>query len=129
MTDNNDILKAIESIQKDMATRSNLEVIKKDLQDVKQSHAQTNTALEALAAGQKDIRDNMATKADIHRLEQKIDKVDKQVFPTRTRTNPLLFTVFLAVDEAPRLRHPKFQNHRAKSLQWLYTSGFPVSEI
>ena len=112
MTDNNDILKAIESIQKDMATRSNLEVIKKDLQDVKQSHAQTNTALEALAAGQKDIRDNMATKADIHRLEQKIDKVDKQVFPTRTRTNPLLFTVFLAVDEAPRLRHPKFQiNH------------------
>ena len=79
MTDNNDILKAIESIKKDMATKSNLEVIKKDLQDVKQSQAQTNTALEALAAGQKDIRDNMATKADIHRLEQKIDKVDKHV--------------------------------------------------
>ena len=85
MADNNDILKALESLQKDMATKSDLDVIKKnmatksDLQEVKQSQAQTNTALEALAAGQKDIHDNMATKADIHRLEQKIDKVDKHI--------------------------------------------------
>lgn len=48
MTDNNDILKAIESIKSDVG------YIKNDLQDVKQSQAQTNTALEALAAGQKD---------------------------------------------------------------------------
>jgi len=85
MTDNNDILKAIESIKKDMATTSNLEVIQKDLQDAKQSQAQTNTALEALAAGQKD----QATKADIHRLEQKIDKVDKHVKSHESRIDNL----------------------------------------
>ena len=76
MTDNDQLLHKIgtlidqklEPIKKDMAT-------KRDLQEVKQSQAQTNTALEALAAGQKD----QATKEDIHRLEQKIDKVDKHV--------------------------------------------------
>ena len=61
-----------------------IEPIRKDLQEVKQSQAnlatkqeiaQVNTALEALAAGQKD----QATKADIHRLEQKIEKVAKDV--------------------------------------------------
>lgn len=36
----------LEPLKKDMATKS-------DLQEVKQSQAQTNTALEALAAGQK----------------------------------------------------------------------------
>jgi len=85
MADTNDILKAIESIKKDMATKSNLEVIQKDVQDVKQSQAQTTTALEALAAGQKD----QATKADIHRLEQKIDKVDKHVKSHESRIDNL----------------------------------------
>lgn len=82
MSDTNDLLKAIESIKKDMATKNDLDAVKKDLQDVKQSQAHTNnslsqltTAVEALAAGQKD----QATKGDIHRLEQKIDKVDKHV--------------------------------------------------
>jgi predicted nuclease with TOPRIM domain len=96
MADTNDILKAIETIKsdvgnikRDMATKSDLEVIKNDLQDVKQSQAQTNTALEALAAGQKDIHDNMATKADIHRLEQKIDKVDKHVKSHESRIDNL----------------------------------------
>jgi hypothetical protein len=32
-----------------------------------------------LKAGQDDIHEHMATKADIHRLEQKIDKVDKHI--------------------------------------------------
>jgi hypothetical protein len=78
-----------------MATKSDLEAIKKDmvtkkdLQEVKQAQAQTNTALEALAAGQKDIRENMATKADIHRLEQKIDKVDKHVKSHESRIENL----------------------------------------
>jgi hypothetical protein len=90
MKDNDHLLKQIgnlidqklEPIKKDMATKS-------DLQDVKQSQAQTNTALEALAAGQKDIRDTMATKADIHRLEQKIDKVDKHVKSHESRIDNL----------------------------------------
>jgi len=110
MTDNDQLLHKIgnlidqklEPIKKDMATKSDLESVKKDmatksdLQDVKQSQAQTNTSLghittavEALAAGQKDIRDNMATKADIHRLEQKIDKVDKHVKSHESRIDNL----------------------------------------
>ena len=116
MADNNDILKALESlksematksdldvIKKDMATKSNLEGIKKDLQDVKQSQAQTNakvdtlaagqaqiiTTLKVLEAGQEDIREKMATKADIHRLEQKIDKVDKHVKSHESRIDNL----------------------------------------
>ena len=103
MADTNDILKAIESIKKDMATKSNLEVIQKDLQDVKQSQAQTTTKVDTLAAGQaqiittlkvleagqEDIREKMATKADIHRLEQKIDKVDKHVKSHESRIDNL----------------------------------------
>ena len=102
MTDNNNILKALESLKADMATKSDLESVKKDmatksdLQEVKQSQAHTNnslthltTAVEALAAGQKDIHDNMATKADIHRLEQKIDKVDKHVKSHESRIENL----------------------------------------
>jgi septal ring factor EnvC (AmiA/AmiB activator) len=79
MADNNDILKAIESIKSDVGS------IKNDLQDVKQSQAQTNTALEAVAAGQKD----QASKADIHRLEQKIDKVDKHLKSHESRIDNL----------------------------------------
>ena len=95
MADNNDILKAIESLRSDMATKSDLEAIKKDMatkadiQRLDQGQAQTNTALDALAAGQKDIRENMATKADIHRLEQKIDKVDKHVKSHESRIDNL----------------------------------------
>ena len=102
MADNNNILKALESLKSEMATKSDLESVKKDmatksdLQEVKQSQAQTNTSLghittavEALAAGQKDIRDTMATKADIHRLEQKIDKVDKHVKRHESRIDNL----------------------------------------
>ena len=116
MTDNNNILKALESLKSEMATKSDLDVIKKDmatksdLQDVKQSQSQTNakvdtlatgqaqliqgqdrihTAIEALKAGQDDIREKMATKADIHRLEQKIDKVDKHVKSHESRIDNL----------------------------------------
>jgi hypothetical protein len=86
MADNDQLLHKIgnlidqklEPIKKDMAT-------KRDLQEVKQSQAQTNTALEALAAGQKD----QATKEDIHRLEQKIDKVDKHVKSHESRIENL----------------------------------------
>ena len=86
MTDNDQLLhkigtlidKKLEPIKKDMAT-------KQEVADVKQSQAQTNTALEALAAGQKD----QATKEDIHRLEQKIDKVDKHVKSHESRIENL----------------------------------------
>src|SRR6266487_1354306 len=104
MTDNDQLLHKIgnlidqklEPIKKDMATKS-------DLQEVKQSQAQTNTKVDTLAsgqaqiittlkvleAGQEDIREKMATKADIHRLEQKIDKVDKHVKSHESRIDNL----------------------------------------
>src|SRR5436305_12196592 len=93
MVDTNDILKAIESIKKDMATKQDIQRVEQVQENVStkidklengQSQIHTSlghltTAVEAIAAGQKDIHDNMATKADIHRLEQKIDKVEKHV--------------------------------------------------
>src|SRR6266705_2424741 len=88
MADTSDILKALESLKSEMATKSDLDVIKKDmatksdLQGVKQAQAQTNTALEALAAGQKD----QSTKADIHRLEQKIEK-EEELTPPKDHKN------------------------------------------
>ena len=110
MTDNDQLLHKIgnlidqklEPIKKDMATKSDLESVKKDmatksdLQEVKQSQGvhttilgQHKTMLEAVLAGQKDIHENMATKADIHRLEQKIDKVDKHVKSHESRIDNL----------------------------------------
>ena len=111
MVDNDQLLHKIgnlidqklEPIKKDMAT-------KRDLQEVKQFQAQTNirvdtlatgqaqihtslakntSLLEAVAAGQEDIREKMATKEDIHRLEQKIDKVDKHVKSHESRIENL----------------------------------------
>jgi predicted nuclease with TOPRIM domain len=109
MADTNDILKALESLKSGMATKSDLDVIKKDmvtktdLQDVKHAQVQTNTkvdtfavgqaqiitTLKVLEAGQEDIREKMATKDDIHRLEQKIDKVDKHVKSHESRIDNL----------------------------------------
>ncbi len=74
MADNNDILKAIESIKKDMAT-------KQDIQRVEQNQAQTNnslahitTAVEAIAAGQKELQETVATKADMQDLKATLTK-------------------------------------------------------
>jgi predicted nucleic acid-binding Zn-ribbon protein len=75
MVDNSDLLKAIESIRTDIVTNTkHLEVVRKDLQDVKQSQAHSDTALEAIAAGQKEIQETMATKADIQDLQAGLTK-------------------------------------------------------
>ena len=62
MADNDQLLTKIGNL-----IDQKLEPVKKDSPSVKQSQAYTNTALEALAAGQKD----QATQGDIHRVEQK----------------------------------------------------------
>jgi hypothetical protein len=46
-------------------TTEELEQIAKLLEPIKRDLAHTNTALEALAAGQQDIRKHMATKQDV----------------------------------------------------------------
>jgi Fic family protein len=71
MADNNQLLKAIESIKKDMAT-------KQDIQRVEQNQARTNTALEALAAGQKELQETVATQADVQDLKAEVVKKIKQ---------------------------------------------------
>jgi septal ring factor EnvC (AmiA/AmiB activator) len=99
MADTNDLLKAIESIKKDMATKRDIQRVEQVQKEqgtttarLEQGQAQTNTSLgqittavEAIAAGQKDL----ATKTDIHRLEQKIDKVAKDVKSHRDRIENL----------------------------------------
>lgn len=73
MADNNQLLDQIRKV-----VREENEPIKKDLQDVKQSLEHTNTALEAVAVGQKEIRETMATKADVQDLKAEIVKKIKK---------------------------------------------------
>ncbi len=68
-----------------------LETIQADVKDVKQGQAQTNkrlntledgqthlkTAVEALKAGQDDIRDKMATEAGVMDLGAKVDRITR----------------------------------------------------
>ncbi len=72
---NNDekILKALETLQQGQQQLSKrLDVMQADMSDMKQAQAHTNTALEALAAGQEalttgqeEIKSKMATKQDV----------------------------------------------------------------
>ena len=65
---NNDekILKALEALQADVTT------MKGDITSVEQGQAHTNTALEALAAGQESTKAEL--KADIHDLKAEVVK-------------------------------------------------------
>lgn len=70
--------------------REENEPIKKRLDELEQGQEQTNTTLsrhdtilEALKAGQDDIRENMATKQDVERVEKEVDKLKKRLPPYR----------------------------------------------
>lgn len=70
MADNDEkIVKILESMDK------RLDGLQGDVSDLKQGQARTETALDALKAGQDDIRDNMATKQDVERVEKEVDKL------------------------------------------------------
>lgn len=86
--------KRIEPVKRDMATWRELASVKKDVQSLvqgqkrlEQGQARTNTALEALKAGQDDMREKMATKQDVEaavgeaRAELKTDilTIDKKL--------------------------------------------------
>ncbi len=47
--------------------------------DIRASEEHTNTALIALAAGQKEIRDAIATKADVLDVGVKVDRLKKRI--------------------------------------------------
>src|SRR5437763_11355693 len=79
MADNDQLLEQMRTVVKEEIKaeiepiNQRLGTLEKGQQELKQSQAQQKTLLEAIEAGQKD----QSTKADIHRLEQKIDRVVK----------------------------------------------------
>jgi hypothetical protein len=56
-----------------------LEKINKRFDTLEQGQARTNTALEALAAGQQDIREKMATKADAQDIKNDLVKHQRRI--------------------------------------------------
>ncbi len=81
MTNNDQLLEQIRKV-----VREENEPIKKDVQGIKQAQGHTNTALEAVKAGQDDlrgevkiIRETMATKADVMRVGVKVDKIKNRI--------------------------------------------------
>jgi septal ring factor EnvC (AmiA/AmiB activator) len=56
-----------------------LKAINKRLDEQGQVITQVKTGVEALAAGQREIRETMATKADVLNVGTKIDKMKKRI--------------------------------------------------
>jgi methyl-accepting chemotaxis protein len=56
-----------------------LEPIKTDLQTVKKVINHISTGLEALAAGQQDIKEKMATKADVQDIKTDLAKQQRRI--------------------------------------------------
>ena len=98
MADNNDLLQQIrtvvreevkaetEPIKKDMATKADIQRVEHDLYDVKQTQsahgmnfAEQKTILEAVAAGQNELQNTVATKADVLSVAVKVDKLRKRI--------------------------------------------------
>jgi hypothetical protein len=72
MAENTDLLNQIRQV-----VREENEPIKKRLDEQGRVIAQVKTGVEALAAGQSEIKETIATKADVMDLGAKIDKVTK----------------------------------------------------
>lgn len=92
MNSDDKILKALKILQTDISgVKHDIQYLKqgqgkleessndlqKDMQYLKQGHGQIITVLKALDAGQKDVRDRMATEADIMDVGAKIDKITR----------------------------------------------------
>jgi hypothetical protein len=75
----------LEPLKKDMATKADVQPVEQGQAQIQTTLGQITTAVNALAAGQKD----QASKGDIQRLEQKIDKVAKDVKSHRDRIENL----------------------------------------
>jgi DNA-binding GntR family transcriptional regulator len=81
MADNDQLLQQIRKV-----VREENEQLKQGLADVKQTQAahgtilaQHTTILEAVAAGQKELQETVATKADVLTVEVKVDKLRKRI--------------------------------------------------
>lgn len=84
--------KALETLQADVSE------IKKGQNDQGVAIGRITTVLKVLEAGQNDVRENMATKADVldmkaeqTKLKRRIENVEEHTkIPTHIKTNPLL---------------------------------------
>ena len=74
MADNNDLLQQIRKV-----VREENEPIKNKLDAQGSSIAQNTTLLEAVAAGQNELKEIVATKADVLSVEVKVDKLRKRI--------------------------------------------------
>jgi ubiquinone biosynthesis protein UbiJ len=74
MADNDQLLQQIGSL-----IDQKLEPVNKRLDEQGQAIAEVKTAVEAVAAGQREIKETMATKADVLNLGTKIDKMKKRI--------------------------------------------------
>ena len=99
MADNNDLLQKIRTVVREEvkaetepinkrldAQGSSIATLSKDLQDVKQTQAQhgqtlgqIKTIVEATAAGQKELQETVATRADVLSVAVKVDKLRKRI--------------------------------------------------
>ncbi len=74
MTDNNDLLQQIRKV-----VREENEPLKNKLDEQGSSIAQIKTIVEATAAGQKELQETVATRADILTVGVKVDKLRKRI--------------------------------------------------
>ena len=72
----------VANIKKGMATKQDVAAVRQDMAqgvaDVRQDIARTNTALDAVAAGQKELQETVATKADVIDVGAKVEKLKKR---------------------------------------------------
>ena len=81
------ILKALETLQADVNdVKQGQGRVEKDLQDVKQTQGahttilgQHKTMVEAVLAGQKELQETVATRADVLRVGVKVDSLRKRI--------------------------------------------------
>jgi hypothetical protein len=78
MADNDQLVKQIGNLI-DTKLTEKLEPINKRLDEQGQVITQVKTGVEVLAAGQREIRETMATKADVLNVGTKIDKMKKRI--------------------------------------------------
>jgi chromosome segregation ATPase len=78
MADTNDLLHQIRNIVRE-EVKAETEPIKTDLQTVKKVVNHISTGIEALAAGQQDMKENMATKADVQDIKADLVKHQRRI--------------------------------------------------
>ena len=77
MSNDEKIIKILESMDK------RLDGLEQGQDKINATLSQHATILDALKTGQDDIRENMATKRDIERIEKEVDKLKKRLPPHR----------------------------------------------